>query len=242
MPAQGERVSHHLQQFGFSIEMREILVSRLMEKITMSKSGVIFILVGLLVAAIAYSGVQYANLNNLSQELQESRNQCVELESKYEPTYEQETAKFNYLSEQYRELESQYLRLEYQVEMVNSGPIEERDAIAEAQREAEYWRDAYEAKPGPWQTVREFRNEEEMRLWLLQDNTDSNEYIANQFDCDDFARLLQARAYKDGYVMSIALVTQGENDWHFDNGCFIGNNFYYIEPQSDRFWLRCRID
>jgi hypothetical protein len=208
----------------------------------MSKSIVIFMLVGLLVAVIAYSGVQYANLNSLTQELQESRAQYLELESKYEPTYEQESAKFNYLSEQYRELERQYVRLEYQIELVSSGPNEERDAVAEAQREAEYWNDAYKAKPGPWQIVREFRDEEEMRLWLLQDNTDSNEYITNQFDCDDFARLLQARAYKDGYVMSVALVTQGENEWHFDNGCFIGNNFYYIEPQSDQFWLRSKID
>lgn len=208
----------------------------------MSKSIIIFMLVGLLVAVIAYSGVQYANLNNLTQELQESRAQYLELENIYEPTYEQESAKFNYLSEQYRELESQYARLEYQIELVSSRPIEERDAVAEAKREAEYWNDAYKAKPGPWQIVREFRDEEEMRLWLLQDNTDSNEYITNQFDCDDFARLLQARAYKDGYVMSVALVTQGENEWHFVNGCFIGNNFYYIEPQSDKFWLRCKID
>ena len=208
----------------------------------MSKSIVVYVLVGLLVAAIAYSGIQYANLNNLVQELQESHTQYLELEGKYESIYEQESAKFDYLSKQYGELERQYVRLEYHIALVNSRPVEERDAIAEAQLEAEYWNDAYKAKPGPWQIVREFRNEEEMQLWLLQDNTDSNEYITNQFDCDDFARLLQARAYKDGYVISVALVTQGENEWHFDNGCFIGNKFYYIDPQSDRFWLRCKTD
>ena len=208
----------------------------------MSKSIVVFILVGLLVAAIAYSGIQYANLNNLAQELQESHTQYQELEGKYESIYELEASKFDYLSQQYRELERQYVRLEYNIDLVNNRPVEERNSIAEAQGEAEYWNDAYKAKPGPWQSVREFRNEEEMQLWLLQDNTDSNEYITNQFDCDDFARLLQARAYKDGYVISVALVTQGENEWHFDNGCFIGNKFYYIDPQSDRFWLRCKTD
>ena len=208
----------------------------------MSKSIVIFIMVGLLVAAIVYSGVQHGNLENIAQELQSSRTKYLELESEYELIREQESAKFDYLSNQYRELEIEYLRLGYSIDLMNSRSVEERDAIAEAQQEAEYWNNAYKEKPGPWQIVREFRDEEEMQLWLLQDNTDSNEYITNQFDCDDFARLLQARAYKDGYVMSIALVTQGENEWHFDNGCFIGNNFYYIEPQSDKFWLRCKID
>ena len=208
----------------------------------MSKSILVFILVGLLIAAIAYGGIQYNHLNNLTQELQGSRTQYLELEGEYESILEGEYAKFDYLSKQYEELEKQYVRLEYIIDVENNRPIEEKDAIAEAYKEAEFWRDAYKEKPGPWQIVREFRNEEEMQLWLLQDNTDNNEYISNQFDCDDFARLLQARAYKDGYVVSVALVTQGENEWHFDNGCFIGNNFYYIDPQSDRFWLRCKID
>jgi len=212
------------------------------EKLIVSKSIVIFIMVGLLVAAIVYSGVQHGNLENMAQELQESRTKYVELESEYELIREQESAKFDYLSDQYGELEKEYLRLGYSIYLTNSGSVEERDAIADAQQEAEYWNNAYKEKPGPGQIVREFRDEEEMRLWLLQDNTDSNEYITNQFDCDDFARLLQARAYKDGYVVSVALVTQGEDEWHFDNGCFIGNKFYYIEPQSDMFWLRCKID
>ena len=216
--------------------------SRLKEKITMSKSILVFILVGLLVAAVAYGGIQYTHLNNLTQELQESHTQYLKLEREYESILDEEDAKFDYLSKQYEELEKQYVRLEYIIDVENNRPIEEKDAIAEAQKEAEFWNDAYKEKPGPWQIVREFRNEEEMQLWLLQDNTDNNEYITNQFDCDDFARLLQARAYKDGYVVSVALVTQGENEWHFDNGCFIGNNFYYIDPQSDRFWLRCKID
>ena len=224
------------------MRMEKGLKSRLKEKITMSRSILVFILVGLLLAVVAYSGIQHTNLNNLTQELQESRIQYLELEGEYESIFDEEYAKFDYLSNQYGELERQYTRLEYTIEVMNNRPVEERDAIAEAQKEAEFWNDAYKAKPGPWQVVREFRDEEEMRLWLLQDNMDSNEYITNQFDCDDFARLLQARAYKDGYVISVALVTQGENEWHFDNGCFIGNKFYYIDPQSDRFWLRCKID
>jgi type II secretory pathway pseudopilin PulG len=208
----------------------------------MNKSVIVFILVGLLITAGIYSSSQYYTVKRQTQELQEIKGQYQELEESYKSESEKFNSKFDYLSKQYRELELQYLRLEYRTDiMENTLPID-KDVLKDTEWLLQYWKDAYEAKPGPWQTVREFRSEEELKLWLSQDNTDSNEYITNQFDCDDFAKLLQARAYADGYVMSVALVTQGENDWHFDNGCFIGNKFYYIDPQNDRYWMRCQID
>jgi hypothetical protein len=208
----------------------------------MIKSIMVFILAGLLITAGIYSSNQYFTLKSQTQELQYAQAQCQKLRKDYESEYDRFNSKFDYLSKQYKELELQYLRLEYHIDLMENTLSIDEDSLKDADWLVQYWKDAYIAKPGPWQTVREFRNEEELKLWLLEDNTDSNEYITNQFDCDDFAKLLQARAYADGYVMSVALVTQGENDWHFDNGCFIGNKFYYIDPQSDRFWMRCEID
>jgi len=208
----------------------------------MNKSILVFILVGLLIIAGIFSSTQYYKFKRQTRELQEIKSQYQELQESYKSEYEKLNSKFDYLSKQYSELEIQYLRIEYRTDLMENVLPVDKNVLQDTEWLLQYWKDAYEAKPGPWQTVREFRDEEELKLWLSQDNTDSNEYIVNQFDCDDFAKLLQARAYADGYVMSVALVTQGENDWHFDNGCFIGNKFYYIDPQNDRYWMRCQID
>jgi len=142
----------------------------------------------------------------------------------------------DYLSQQYEDLEHQYVALEYQYQVMSKRGAEEEDAIADLQWQIEYWKDAYKTKPGPGCTLREFRSEEELIFWLSQDGTDSNKYIPNQFDCEDFARMLQSHAYDDGYVMSVTLVAR-DDGYHFKNGCFIGNKFYYIDAQTDRVWF-----
>jgi len=202
----------------------------------MKKTIVISVLGALLVAGGVFGGIQYTDVK---QELQQIQASYTELSYKYE----QLNSKYNhlgqqcdYLSHQYEDLEHQYVALEYQYQVMSKEGAEEEDAIADLQWQIAYWKDAYKTKPGPGRPLREFRSEEELVLWLSQDDTDSNRYIPNQFDCEDFARMLQAHAYDDGYVMSVTLVAR-DNGYHLKNGCFVGNKFYYIDPQTDRFWF-----
>lgn len=201
----------------------------------MKTTIVISVLGVLLVAGAVFGNIQYTNaksvVKNIEQEMQQVQASYDELDHEYE----QLDSRYDYLSQQYKDLEHQYVALGYQYQVMGNRQIEEEDVLADAQRQIEYWEHAYETKPGPWQACREFRDKDELVLWLSQDNTDSNEYIPNQFDCDDFARMLQAHAYDDGYVVSITLVAR-DDGYHFKNGCFIGNKFYYVDPQTDRFW------
>lgn len=197
----------------------------------MKTTIVISVLGTLLVAGWVFGGIQYTNVKNVEQELQQLQSSYSELSHEYE----QSDSRYDYLSRQCKDLERQYAALGYQYQVMGNRQLEEEDVLADAQWQIEYWKHAYETKPGPWQVCREFRDEDELVLWLSQDNTDSNEYITNQFDCDDFARMLQARAYDDGYVVSITLVARNDG-YHFKNGCFIGDRFYYVDPQTDRFW------
>ena len=98
------------------------------------------------------------------------------------------------------------------------------------------WKTAYEQKPSINSNLREFRTEQELTDWLVIDGTDSNKYIPNQFDCEDFARMLQGNALNSGYIISIILVQQ-DGGIHCKNGCLIGNKFYFIEPQTDGFYF-----
>lgn len=205
----------------------------------MKKTIVISVLGALLVIGGVFGAIQYTNAKNVKQELQQIQASYTELSYKYEQLNSKHDylgQQSDYLSQQYEDLEHQYVALEYQYQVMSKRGAEEEDAIADLQWQIEYWKDAYKTKPGPGWTLREFRSEEELVLWLSQDDTDSNRYIPNQFDCDDFARMLQSHAYNDGYVTSVTLVTR-DDGYHFKNGCFIGNKFCYIDPQTDRFWF-----
>ncbi|MBA7716833.1 hypothetical protein ES703_125914 [subsurface metagenome] len=76
--------------------------------------------------------------------------------------------------------------------------------------------------------VREFSSVEELKEWLAQDDTDEIPFVEGTFDCDDFARTLFYRAFYDGYI--IGYYTHGT---HARNICFIGEDFYSIEPSYD---------
>ncbi|MFB0556580.1 MAG: hypothetical protein ACETVW_01830 [Dehalococcoidia bacterium] len=204
----------------------------------MKKTIVISVLGALLLIGGVFGAIQYTNAKNVKQELQQIQASYTELSYKYEQLNSKHDylgQQSDYLSQQYEDLEHQYVALEYQYQVMSKRGAEEEDAIADLQWQIEYWKDAYKTKPGPGWTLREFRSEEELVLWLSQDDTDSNRYIPNQFDCEDFARMLQSHAYDDGYVMSVTLVAR-DDGYHLKNGCFIGNKFYYIDPQTDRFW------
>jgi len=205
----------------------------------MKKTIVISVLGALLVIGGVFGAIQYTNAENIKQELQQIQASYTELSYKYEQLhskYDYLGQQGDYLSQQYKDLEHQYVALEYQYQVMSKRGAEEEDVIADLQWQIAYWKDAYKTKPGPGWTLREFRSEEELVLWLSQDDTDSNRYIPNQFDCEDFARMLQSYAYNDGYVMSVTLVA-GDNEYHLMNSCLIGNKFYYIDPQTDRFWF-----
>jgi hypothetical protein len=63
-------------------------------------------------------------------------------------------------------------------------------------------------------------------------------------DCDDYAQRLQTEAYKDGYLLSVQLITggmlNGKNisnytQVHMGNLAMVGNSIYFIEPQPEYF-------
>ncbi len=94
--------------------------------------------------------------------------------------------------------------------------------------------------------LREFASLQELKDWLVRDDTDKVVLISNKegvisladikhdprFDCEDYAYQLQKRALADGYLMSMHLVSNPKP--HMQNLVFIGNKIYIIEPQNDR--------
>lgn len=67
---------------------------------------------------------------------------------------------------------------------------------------------------------------------------------AYQVDCNDYAGRLQRVALQQGYPVSQALVldgryygirVSGERDGHTGNLVLIGNTYYYIEPEPEKF-------
>ena len=97
--------------------------------------------------------------------------------------------------------------------------------------------------------LRGFASLKELKEWLANDNTDAIHLIfggeeglrvaPNFQDCDDYAYALQKATEQDGYQMSIQIDTRKH---HALNSAFIGNNIYFIEPQTDKVWLECYRD
>ena len=98
---------------------------------------------------------------------------------------------------------------------------------------------------------REFSSKEELRKWLRDDHTDKNVYIwdapdgtkrsSENYDCDDFALDLQRLASEDGFFMSVTIIDKN-NQPHMINLVTIGNDIYYIEPQTDELWFYSNLD
>ena len=99
--------------------------------------------------------------------------------------------------------------------------------------------------------LREFSSEEELKKWVWDDPTDTNVYIwdapdstersSDNYDCDDFALDLQRKASEDGFLMSVTIIDKDDQP-HMLNLVTIGNEIYYIEPQTDEVWFYCYID
>lgn len=98
---------------------------------------------------------------------------------------------------------------------------------------------------------REFASTGELDEWLAANKVSDNVYVWDtsdgdtksslKYDCDDFALDLQEQASKDGYMMSVTII---EKDGlpHMINLAVIGNEIYYIEPQTDEVWFYCYRD
>jgi len=99
--------------------------------------------------------------------------------------------------------------------------------------------------------LHEFASVKELRAWLAEDDTDEYVYLwagrdgvcqaSDKFDCDDYARQLQCRAAESGFLLSITIVTE-QGRPHMINLACIGNDIYYIEPQTDQVWFYCNKD
>lgn len=83
--------------------------------------------------------------------------------------------------------------------------------------------------------LRYFESEQEFRDWL------GVLMLPPEFDCDDYAERTFERALKDGYIVWPAPVYKGKlygervypsNERHVGVWTWIGNEFYYGEPQT----------
>ena len=99
--------------------------------------------------------------------------------------------------------------------------------------------------------LREFVSFQKLVDWLEQDDTDSTLYLTgtvdfstnlgSNYDCDDFAYRLQKSALAEGYLMSTEIIVK-KGKQHMINSTSIGNNIYFIEPQTDEVWLETYRD
>ncbi len=94
--------------------------------------------------------------------------------------------------------------------------------------------------------LREFASLQELEDWLKQDKTNvvvfkaqGVSFVDIEIDCDEYAEALVKAAEKDGYRLSIQIDTK---KGHALNNAFIGNDIYFIEPQTDEVWLEIYRD
>ena len=86
--------------------------------------------------------------------------------------------------------------------------------------------------------LRNFSSIEELELFLAEDNTNEYEYIRSEFDCDDFALMLQRNALEKGYIMNCQTLFTA----HVLNMVIIDNEIYYIEPMTDEIVFLTHVD
>lgn len=73
--------------------------------------------------------------------------------------------------------------------------------------------------------LREFGSLDELKTWM------PSLYIFGG-DCDDYSLYLVELAHQDGYEMSTQITGT-----HMLNSTIIGNDIYFIEPQTGEIWL-----
>ena len=86
---------------------------------------------------------------------------------------------------------------------------------------------------------RHFNSLEELKTWLTSDDTDQMQYSSDEFNCIDFALMLQDRALADGYILSTEVLPVAA---HWANIAVIGDRIYLIEPQDDSVILEKKIN
>ncbi|MFH1382159.1 MAG: hypothetical protein ABIH70_04610 [Chloroflexota bacterium] len=107
-------------------------------------------------------------------------------------------------------------------------------------------------------SLRNFNDLDELRQWVAGLNVTTNTvYLQNPeitLDCDDFALTLQDRALDDGYRMSFQIIETDRYNTLFQNTkmppdtlhainlAIIGNEAYYIEPQTGEIVLAAYLD
>ena len=88
-------------------------------------------------------------------------------------------------------------------------------------------------KPEYISELRFFETVYELKTFLMNDDTDSKEYIPGKFDCQNYALTLILNAEKQGYRMGVFPVDKE----HMKNVAFVGKDgygdFWIIEPQDD---------
>ncbi|KYC46767.1 MAG: hypothetical protein AMQ74_01759 [Candidatus Methanofastidiosum methylothiophilum] len=92
------------------------------------------------------------------------------------------------------------------------------------------------------QGMRDFNSLSELKIFLLQDPTDWENYKESTNDCDDFARTLVSRAADKGFIISLQLVSPEQYHEYFGKtlsgnhmicSAIVRNKIYFIEPQTD---------
>jgi hypothetical protein len=123
----------------------------------------------------------------------------------------------------------QLMQTNQQIELANASIGQLKEELAKAEQLGAYW----------WERAhpREFESVAELKAWLAEDDTDSTLYIfgsgcISTYDCDDYATALMYNALAHGYLVSLQI--KGN---HMLNSTIIGNEIYYIEPQTDEVWL-----
>jgi len=84
-----------------------------------------------------------------------------------------------------------------------------------------------------------FGSLEELETWLANDDTNQMQYSSDEFNCIDFALMLQERALADGYILSTEILPVAA---HWVNIAIIGDRIYVIEPQDDRVIIEKKIN
>lgn len=106
--------------------------------------------------------------------------------------------------------------------------------------------------------LRNFNDLEELKQWLVAMDTDRTTVYLQlpgaAVDCDDYALDLQHKALADGYIVSFEIIGRSEYNALFEielppsqslhaiNLAIIGNDAYYIEPQTDEIVFAARLD
>lgn len=106
--------------------------------------------------------------------------------------------------------------------------------------------------------LRNFSNLEELKQWLVEVEMNTTTIYFRSpndtIDCDDYAIALQQKALADGYLISLEVIGTSEYNGLFKNSelpphslhainlVIIGNDAYYVEPQTGEVVFAVYLD